>query len=53
MTLRMQRQEVVLRADPIELWLILDEAVLRRAIGPPELMRSQLTTWRMPACGLT
>ena len=42
-TLRMQRQEVVLRADPIELWLILDEAVLRRAIGPPELMHSQLT----------
>ncbi len=24
--LRMQRQEVILRADPIELWLILDEA---------------------------
>ena len=42
-TLRMQRQEVVLRADPIELWLILDEAVLRRAIGPPELMHNQLT----------
>ncbi len=42
-TLRMQRQEVVLRADPIELWLILDEAVLRRAIGPPELMHRQLT----------
>ena len=42
-TLRMQRQEVLLRADPIELWLILDEAVLRRAIGPPELMHNQLT----------
>jgi transcriptional regulator with XRE-family HTH domain len=42
-TLRMQRQEALLRADPIELWLILDEAVLRRAIGPPELMHRQLT----------
>jgi len=42
-TLRLQRQEALLRADPIELWLILDEAVLRRAIGPPELMHNQLT----------
>ncbi len=40
--LRMQRQEVVLRADPIDLWLILDEAVIRRTMGAPELMRGQL-----------
>jgi transcriptional regulator with XRE-family HTH domain len=40
--LRMQRQEVILRADPIDLWLILDEAVLRRPMGSPEIMRSQL-----------
>jgi transcriptional regulator with XRE-family HTH domain len=40
--LRMQRQEVILRADPIELWLILDEAVIRRTMGSPELMRAQL-----------
>jgi hypothetical protein len=40
--LRMQRQEVILRADPIELWLILDEAVIRRTMGSPELMRGQL-----------
>ena len=42
--LRMQRQEVILpgRADPIELWLILDEAVIRRTMGAPELMRAQL-----------
>jgi transcriptional regulator with XRE-family HTH domain len=39
---RMQRQEVILRADPIELWLILDEAVIRRPMGSPEIMRSQL-----------
>lgn len=41
-TLRMQRQDALLRADPIELWLILDEAVLRRSIGAPELMHRQL-----------
>ena len=40
--LRMQRQEVLLREDPIALWLILDEAVLRRVMGPPELMYDQL-----------
>jgi hypothetical protein len=33
---------VILRADPIELWLILDEAVIRRTMGSPELMRAQL-----------
>lgn len=40
--LRMQRQEVLLRADPLGLWIILDEAVIRRAMGPPDLMRRQL-----------
>jgi transcriptional regulator with XRE-family HTH domain len=40
--LRMQRQDVLLRADPLELWIILDEAVIRRAMGPPDLMRRQL-----------
>jgi transcriptional regulator with XRE-family HTH domain len=40
--LRMQRQEVILRADPIELWLILDEAVIRRTMGSPEVTRGQL-----------
>jgi transcriptional regulator with XRE-family HTH domain len=42
--LRMQRQEVIVpgRAGPIELWLILDEAVIRRVMGSPELMRAQL-----------
>jgi len=42
--LRMRRQEVIIpgRVDPIELWLILDEAVVRRTMGTPELMRAQL-----------
>lgn len=41
-SLRMQRQEVLFRADPLDLWIILDEAVLRRMAGPAELMRTQL-----------
>jgi len=41
-SLRMQRQEVLLRADPMALWIILDEAVIRRAMGPPDLMYRQL-----------
>ncbi|HUZ23398.1 MAG TPA: helix-turn-helix transcriptional regulator [Streptosporangiaceae bacterium] len=40
--LRMQRQEVLLRTDPLELWIILDEAVIRRVMGPTDLMQRQL-----------
>jgi transcriptional regulator with XRE-family HTH domain len=40
--LRMQRQEVLLRHDPLQLWIILDEAVIRRTMGPPDLMYGQL-----------
>jgi hypothetical protein len=40
--LRMQRQEVLLRSDPLDLWIILDEAVLRRMVGPSRIMREQL-----------
>jgi transcriptional regulator with XRE-family HTH domain len=40
--LRMQRQEALYRADPLEAWIILDEAVIRRTMGPPDLMRRQL-----------
>ena len=40
--LRMQRQEVLMRADPLELWIILDEAVLRRMVGASCVMRQQL-----------
>jgi transcriptional regulator with XRE-family HTH domain len=40
--LRMQRQEVLRRAKPLGLWIILDEAVIRRTIGSPDLMRGQL-----------
>jgi transcriptional regulator with XRE-family HTH domain len=40
--LRMQRQDVLHRVDPLELWFILDEAVLRRMVGTSQLMREQL-----------
>ena len=40
--LRMKRQEALAKPDPLELWIILDEAVIRRAMGPPDLMRRQL-----------
>jgi transcriptional regulator with XRE-family HTH domain len=40
--LRRQRQEVLTRARPLKLWLILDEAVIRRPVGGPAVMRGQL-----------
>jgi transcriptional regulator with XRE-family HTH domain len=40
--LRMQRQEALEKAEPLELWIILDEAVIRRSMGSPDLMRRQL-----------
>ncbi len=40
--LRHKRQEVLDREDPPDLWLILDESVLRRPIGGAEVMRGQL-----------
>jgi transcriptional regulator with XRE-family HTH domain len=41
-SLRMQRQEVLMRPDPLQLWIILDEAVIRRPIGSPEVMERQI-----------
>jgi transcriptional regulator with XRE-family HTH domain len=40
--LRMQRQDVLHRAQPLDLWIILDEAVLHRMAGPSRIMREQL-----------
>ncbi|HXP54380.1 MAG TPA: helix-turn-helix transcriptional regulator [Streptosporangiaceae bacterium] len=40
--LRMKRQEVLDRNPPLDVWMILDEAVIRRTIGGPEVMRDQL-----------
>jgi transcriptional regulator with XRE-family HTH domain len=40
--LRMARQPALTGADPPQLWAVLDEAALRRAVGGPGLMRLQL-----------
>ncbi|TWD82458.1 helix-turn-helix protein [Kribbella amoyensis] len=42
-TLRVERQEVLTRAiDPVRLWAVVDESVLRRPIGGTKAMRLQL-----------
>ncbi|GAA4243780.1 helix-turn-helix transcriptional regulator [Dactylosporangium darangshiense] len=39
---RMGRQSLLTQDDPIDLWVVLDEAVLRRPIGGRAVMRRQL-----------
>src|SRR5271156_5008778 len=41
-SLRMTRQAVLTRATPAHLWLVLDEAALRRPVVSPEVMCAQL-----------
>jgi transcriptional regulator with XRE-family HTH domain len=40
--LRMQRQRILEASPPIEFWLILDEAAIRRRVGGAAVMRRQL-----------
>jgi hypothetical protein len=40
--LRLKRQELLSRQDPPRIWSVLDESVLRRPVGSPAVMRSQL-----------
>jgi transcriptional regulator with XRE-family HTH domain len=40
--LRMQRQELLTRDDAPRLWAVMDETVLRRQVGGPEVMRTQV-----------
>lgn len=40
--LRMARQQVLTRRQPLQLWCILDEAALHRQVGAKEVMRDQL-----------
>ncbi|MBO4206892.1 helix-turn-helix domain-containing protein [Micromonospora echinofusca] len=40
--LRMERQELLTRPGAPQLWAVVDEAVLRRPIGGPKVMRGQL-----------
>lgn len=39
---RMERQRILARENPPVLWVVLDEAMLHRQVGSPEVMRSQL-----------
>ncbi|GGX24915.1 transcriptional regulator [Streptomyces malachitofuscus] len=39
---RMERQRILMRAQPPALWVVLDEAALLREIGGPDVMRRQL-----------
>ena len=39
---RMARQRILDRPDPPNLWIVLDEAVLHRLIGTPEITYDQL-----------
>ncbi|MCI0385939.1 helix-turn-helix transcriptional regulator [Streptomyces sp. CNQ085] len=40
--LRMKRQEVLIREKPPHIWAVLDESVIRRVVGSPDVMREQL-----------
>ncbi|MFI8234745.1 helix-turn-helix domain-containing protein [Streptomyces sp. NPDC085900] len=40
--LRMKRAELLRRADPPQLWAVVDESVLLRVLGSREIMREQL-----------
>lgn len=40
--LRLERQDVLRRVEPPLLWVVMDETVLRRPIGGPEVMREQI-----------
>ncbi|GAA5056391.1 helix-turn-helix domain-containing protein [Nocardia callitridis] len=39
---RMDRAAVLTREDPLELWVVMDEAVIRRMVGGPVTMQGQL-----------
>jgi transcriptional regulator with XRE-family HTH domain len=40
--LRMERQSLLTAADPPKLWVVIDEAAVRRRVGGPEVMQEQL-----------
>ncbi|MFC7386328.1 helix-turn-helix domain-containing protein [Sphaerisporangium rhizosphaerae] len=39
--IRLTRQETLRRPDPLKLWVVMDEAALRRVVGGSEVMREQ------------
>jgi uncharacterized protein DUF5753 len=46
---RIARQSLLTQDDPLDLWVILDEAVLRRPVGGPGVMRRQFAQMVMIA----
>jgi hypothetical protein len=40
--LRLARQQLLARPEPPEYWVVMDETVLRRPVGGPQVMREQL-----------
>ena len=40
--LRMERQSLLTADDPPKLWVVVDEAAVRRQVGGPEVMREQI-----------
>jgi hypothetical protein len=42
--LRQVRQQILRRPNPPQLWAVIDEAVLRRPMGGPDVMRAQIET---------
>jgi transcriptional regulator with XRE-family HTH domain len=42
LSIRMKRQELLTSANPPEIWMVLNEAVIRREVGGKEAMRRQL-----------
>jgi hypothetical protein len=40
---RIQRQSIIDRAEPVSLWVVLDDAVLRRCVASPAVTHEQLT----------
>ena len=47
---RLARQAILTRDDPPAAWFLVDEAALRRHIGPPEIMAAQLAHLAGVAC---
>jgi len=40
--LRMSRQQILTRPEPVQLWVVIDETALRRPVGGVEVMRGQI-----------
>lgn len=40
--LRVTRQQILNRANPVRLWVVIDESVLHRSVGGEKVMRAQL-----------